>query len=310
MDSLASAGVLFVLTHPDRPKVPVNRGWLDHPPRGVEVINHYRDGGGLGLVPWSLQSAVLDCDRGTPDNLIQAHRPYCHYESTTPERSHLWYRVSKPPQLYLWDFMDCAGEVICDTRYVRLPDPELNLAQLYDSLTRSTSEFQFPLISPPKPQHLGDIGGKGKGASFNTPSTLLIAELPLGQRHTGLLRGLVGWVKRQQTKPSPDAIREQGLLLRDYLEDVSDFDSVEVGRIADWVIRRVQAGDIRRTLTPENRANGGKVKALRIRQKNFGRDKKILRLHHAGLSNRAIAKEVGLSHVRVGTIIKEECRRG
>ena len=298
------------MTNPDKPKVPIHRGWLEHPPTGTQTINHHRDGGGLGLIPWSIQSAVLDCDRGTPDDLIQAHRPYCHYQSTTPGRSHLWYRVSKPPQLYLWDYMDCGGEVICDTRYVRLPNPERNLAQLYDSLTRSTSAFLFPLISPPYPQHPGDIGGKGKGASLNTPSTLLIAQLPLGQRHTGLLTALVAWVKRQETKPNPDAIRDQSLFLRDCIDDVSDFDSVEVGRIADWVIRRVQAGDIRRELTTEQRRHGGLKRAFLARQKNFGRDKKILRLHHAGLSNRAIAKEVGLSHVRVGTIVKEAYRRG
>ena len=304
MDSLASAGVLFVLTHPDKPKVPIHRGWLDHPPSGTQVINHHRDGGGLGLVPYSLQSAVLDVDRGTPDKLIQHHRPYCHYKSTTPGRSHLWYRVSKPPQLYLWDYMDCGGEIICSTGHVRLPDPEQNLESLYEALTRSTSEFVFPPIPHPLPQHAQDMRGMGVGATALSPTTLLIAGYAAGQRHTGLRNELVAWIKSSPTKPNPESIREQALLYRDFLEDVSDFDSVEVERIADWAIRKVQAGDIGRTLTPENRANGGKKKGLRVRQRNFGRDKKILRLHHAGLSNRAIGKEVDISESQVRNIIK------
>ena len=302
MDSLTSAGVLFVLTHPDKPKVPMNRGWLEHPPTGTQTINHHRDGGGLGIVPWSLQSAVLDCDRGTPDDLIQAHRPYCHYESTTPGRSHLWYRVSKPPQLYLWDYMDCGGEIICSTGHVRLPDPESNLAQLYDSLTRSTSKFQFPPIPPPLPDSLlspptpPQVQGQDTGTAAyiyteqwtgdrdkESPPTLIgkVDTAAVGQRNIALFDSLRFWAYHQ---PRPADFRtwewlilERVLELREHLPSLWDFpkrEARDTGRsVARWTWEnRATAGAV----DSERQRKRAYLRAKRARQKAHNRDNEII----------------------------------
>ena len=114
----------------------------------------------------------------------------------------------------------------------------------------------------------------------------------------------MAWIKATPTKPAPESIRDQSLFLRDTLDDVQDFPTVEVERISDWVIRKVSAGDIRPTFTPEQRANGGRVKALRVRQRNFQRDTQIVAEHREGKSNRAIAASVNISEAMVRKVLK------
>ena len=306
MDSLASVGVHFTLCRQDNPKAAVRGDYLTNAPSSAQVINHVRQGLPIGIIPYSCNSAVVDVDAGNHKHISDEHPPFLIYPSTSGyPKAHLWYRVGKPRNQNQFSFLTCAGQII-SSNHVAFPNPETNLVALYQAfLNPSNSTYILPPI-PPLPSYPDGVGVLGVGASLSPSLPPLIAQLPLGQRHNGLLRALVGWIKANKTKPSPSEIRDQSLFLRDTLDDVRDFGTPEVLAISEWAIRKVQAGDIRRELTTEQRRHGGLKRAFLARQHNFQRDKRILALHHAGLSNRAIAKEVGLSHVRVGTIIDRD----
>ena len=162
-------------------------------------------------------------------------------------------------------------------------------------------------------------GGIGIGASLNTPLPYplppsnsrvrtdgTLEGVGEGFRHPALVKALVGWIEASPTKPASGSIRDQALYLRDTLESVRDFGVPEVLAIAEWAIQEVQAGSIHPTWTPEQRSNGGKVKALRVRQKNFQRDTQIVALHREKMSNRAIGARVGISEGMVRKVIKRE----
>ena len=319
MDSLANAGLHFSLCRPDNPKAAVRSDYLERKPNGTEVINHVRDGQPIGIIPISCNSAVVDVDHGNHRRIANEHRPYLTYPSTSGyPKAHLWYRVGKPRNQNQFSFLDCSGQII-SSNHVAFPNPEVNLPRLYEAfLNPSNNLFVLPPIPYPSPQHTQDIGVLGIGASLSPSLPPLIAEyapdgndglkgVGEGSRHNALLRALVAWVKGQQTKPAPSEIRDQAQFLRDTLDDVHDFEAPEVLAIADWAIRKVQAGDIRRELTQEQRRNGGRVKALRVRQRNVLRDTQILSFHRDGLSNRKIAARIGgISEAMVRKVLKRE----
>ena len=117
-------------------------------------------------------------------------------------------------------------------------------------------------------------------------------------------------MKGSATKPSPVAIMEQAEYLREVMDDVRDFPLTEVVAIAEWVISKVNAGSITRTLTTEMRRNGGRVKNLRVRQKNYQRDLYIVKLHNDGLTNVAVAARVGISEGMIRKVLKREGGNG
>ena len=116
----------------------------------------------------------------------------------------------------------------------------------------------------------------------------------------------MGWIKGSPVKPTRAEILEQCEYWREVIEDLRDFPIQETRAIAEWASERVQAGSAKRTLTAQNRSNGGKKKALRARQRNFGRDAQILALHRQGLSARAISDKTGVSKSQVARVVKRE----
>ena len=230
-------------------------------------------------------------------------------------RAHLWYRVGKPRNQNQFSFLDCSGQII-SSNHVAFPNPETNLVALYQAfLDIRNPSYILPPI-PPYTPHGGEIRDMGIGASLPLPlPPPLLAECAAdgtlegveeGNRHCALLRALVAWVRTHHNL-TPSAIQNQALFLRDTLDDVRDFTSDEVLAIAQWVSRKLDAGDIRLTWTPEQRSRGGKNKARDIRQKNFKRDKRILALHNGGFSNRAIAAKItNISESQVRNIINRD----
>ena len=324
MDSLVSVGVWFTLCGKGGdPKAVIWENYLERKPSAAQVMNHVHNGFPIGIVPFSCGCAVVDVDKGNHRRIADEHHPYLIYPSTSGfPKAHLWYRVGKPRDQHQFSFLDCSGQII-STNHVAFPNPETNLVALYQAfLNPSNSTYTLPPIPPhlPSSHGVGGMGmGIGIGASLNTPLPYplppsnsrvrtdgTLEGVGAGFRHPALRQELVGWIKAHPTKPSPDAIQDQALYLRDTIDDVHDFGVPEVLAMAAWAIQKVQAGSIARTLTAENRANGGRVKGLRVRQRNFQRDTQIVALHREKMSNRAIGARVGISEAMVRKVIKRE----
>ena len=315
---MVSVGVHFTLCGKDgNPKAVLWSDYLQRRPTSTQVINHLRDNQPIGIVPFSCNSAVVDVDAGDYHNIANRFQPYLVYPSTSGfPKAHLWYRTQAPPTQLNFEWLDCSGEIIC-VNHVAIPSPESNIVRLYESfLDSSNSLYKLPPIPPLHIPPVVDTGHRtqwdiGDGATAPSPFPPLIAEYaladtPQGERHNRILRMLVSWIKASATKPTKAEILEQCEYWRECVEDLRDFPATEVQAIAAWAAEKVQAGSISRTLTPEMRSNGGKVKGLRIRQKNFQRDRYILKLSNDGLSNRAIAARVSVSEGMVRKVIKRE----
>ena len=149
---LCGFGAHFTLSAPDTPKRPIGKHWQKHRPSSAKIINWIREGGAIGLIPASVDSVVLDCDKGNPESLAREFPPYCQYQSRTPGHHHLWYQSNQPVQLYLWSYQGCSGEVISSNRHISLPTPQ-HLSTIYQGMIDNPIT-PFPLTSiltPPMP---------------------------------------------------------------------------------------------------------------------------------------------------------------
>ena len=160
---LVEIGGHFVLCNPDTPKKPAHKHWLRQPPSSAKIINWIREGGQLGLIPGSIDSVCLDCDKGRPESLVTEYPPFCQYESRTAGHRHLWYESRQPVQLYLWEYQGCSGEVISSSRFVSLPSPGHVGLLLQGMIDNPDSVFpSVSLLTPPHPltvtNHLNDSG--------------------------------------------------------------------------------------------------------------------------------------------------------
>ena len=137
-------------------KKPVHRNWRQQHPGFVAVKDHITQGGLLGIVPSSLNCAVLDVDHGNPTELIATHLPWFLSPTQRPHRLHLWYRdnrheLAEERRGGHWRHQSgCGGELLASTGYVVLWGNALQ--ELADTLQDT-------------------IFGRGDQADFNTVAT-------------------------------------------------------------------------------------------------------------------------------------------
>ena len=107
-------------------KKPVHRNWRQQRPGFVAVKDHITQGGLLGIVPSSLNCAVLDVDHGNPTELIATHLPWFLSPTQRPHRLHLWYQddrheLAEERRGGHWRHESgCRGELLASTGYVVL----------------------------------------------------------------------------------------------------------------------------------------------------------------------------------------------
>ena len=134
MPVLLEYGAQFVLcdhwghrkTDGSQSKKPVHRNWRQQRPGFVAVKDHITQGGLLGIVPSSLNCAVLDVDHGNPTELIATHLPWFLSPTQRPRRLHLWYQdnrheLAEERRGGHWRHESgCGGELLASTGYVVL----------------------------------------------------------------------------------------------------------------------------------------------------------------------------------------------
>ena len=103
-------------------KKPVHRNWRQQRPGFVAVKDHITSGGLLGIVPSSLNCAVLDVDHGNPTELIATHLPWFLSPTQRPHRLHLWYQDDQEERRggHWRHESGCGGELLASTGYVVL----------------------------------------------------------------------------------------------------------------------------------------------------------------------------------------------
>ena len=118
IEALTEAGAHIVIHGSD--KAPIHRGWLKSSAVAAIVWEHASKGNPIGIVPWSLQSVVLDLDEGGGANMVEAvnrielavgAKAWAICDSSKPGRAHIWFRADKPHGNKSWRCGDAAGEI-------------------------------------------------------------------------------------------------------------------------------------------------------------------------------------------------------
>ena len=332
VDTLTGLGAHFTLCSPDNPKRPVDKHWQRQRPSSAKVINHIRQGGAIGLIPASIDSAVLDVDSGDYRRVADAFKPYALYESRTRGHAHCWYESRQPIQLYLWSYEGCSGQVISSNRHIGLPSVN-HLSLIYKGMIDNPSSY-FPdtsILIPPYPpicdsitsdchsttdkrlsDSLSDTGIWDTGDSHSTligkvdtlPARvrrLAVEAAGIGERNISLFNDLRHWAYGQKR---PDDYRlwewqvsERALELREHLESLWDFPEREAWDTAKSVARFTwENPQTAASVDSERQRKRAYLRAKRARQKAHNRDAEIVVWRDAhGKSWRQLAALMGMS---------------
>lgn len=295
------------------------------------MINHIRQGGALGLIPSSIDSAVLDCDSGNPESLARDFKPFAQYESRTPGHRHLYYESRQPVQLYLWQFGDCSGQVISSNRHISLPTPE-HIGLIYQGMmTNPNSLFPpIPSLIPPISDcnkslvtcdcdsllhncHSHSLLTDGIQDTRDAETliglvhTLKVDSAGVGERNISLFEDLRRWAYQQPRGRDYAvwewAVAEYALELREHLGNLWDFgipETLATARsVALWTWENGGAG-VSHSHDSERQRKRGYLSGKRRRQRTHNRDAEIVVWRDAhGKSWREIARLMGMSQAGV-----------
>ena len=210
-DVVYSAGGRLVVLRSDS-KVPAWRGWLrNRRPRPATVVSALEVGCGLGVVPGTLSSVVLDHDHGDPAELFHAagdgwlHLP-------TPRGSHRYYDacgITRRP----FEAHGCRGDLVEKKGYVCLHGD--GLLQLADALPQRTpAPLQTDLFgpAPEKPPSRRGRDADQRTVTALVPPQTILEEVPRGARWPALWDAVRFWAYPQQMGEDRDSWSRRVLL--------------------------------------------------------------------------------------------------
>ena len=144
---LLGYGARFVLL---RDKRPIVKGWQTANPTAKQVLEHIDVGGKneVGIIPASIDCAVLDFDSGDPKGGLAevidriGKPPLCVLQ--TGGGFHVWYRKTKVEiKNAKWEFKGCSGDIRASNGYVKIWD----FASLCDVIEKGETKTE-DLIKP------------------------------------------------------------------------------------------------------------------------------------------------------------------
>ncbi len=106
---LHGRGAKFVRCKPDKSPAE-SRGWQRRSTSLEHLLAHVQDGGLVGVIPPSLQCAVLDVDTGDTDKMAINWPPLAYVASRKAGRGHLWYRCLTPTTNRRWHTPFASGD--------------------------------------------------------------------------------------------------------------------------------------------------------------------------------------------------------
>ena len=143
----------FTLCQTSEPKKAFKHDYLKRRASRKALHKHVQRGRPIGLVPWSLQCVVIDCDYGDPSELVELFPPLVIYPTRTDGHYHLWYAAREDlSKYYQWNYQGlCSGQILSSTRHAALPNYDA-LRVLWDGMRNSPSHGSFhppmELITP------------------------------------------------------------------------------------------------------------------------------------------------------------------
>ena len=231
-------------------KKPVHRNWRQQRPGFVAVKDHITSGGLLGIVPSSLDCAVLDVDHGNPTELIATHLPWFLSPTQRPHRLHLWYQdnrheLAEERRGGHWRHESgCSGELLASTGYVVLWGNALEgLAEaLQDQIFGRGDQAHFDTVATDTA-----VTWAGPGQNLTRREVQVqpedlpeLADVLPGHRNTALFDHVRYYAYRQVIHHKDfldfaDTVTDFATTCRDQLPDVEGFPESEAVGIAQSV---------------------------------------------------------------------------
>ena len=314
---LADAGAHLVLCRPN--KRPLWRGWNKRRASGEVAEVHRRECGPVGIIPWSLRATGLDVDAGDPSDLSAEYRPWALLPTRRKGGRHAYFDDGAPRPNSTWAARGCSGDVRGGSGYLILHDDGPSL--LVDALERRVEGER------PWPQDLFELVGlapfrvRGPVEAVCRVDTAALnrsplIELPLeqiqvGARHPALWDQCRFWAYRQSKGASlvnwkarvfAYALRQNERFPRPFSQsEISD----EVARLAWSIASWTWDGHGPIDHSPEAQSRRGTASAKVRRHLKYERDRLMVARLDAGETQRAVAREFGVS---LGTVNSARAR--
>ena len=311
--ALVSAGAHFVLCTPN--KKPIWKRWPRRRPTAEVAALHRREHGPIGVIPWSLRSTGLDVDAGDPRQLLLAFGPWALIASRRRGGLHAYYDDTEPRGNSKWAALGCSGEVRGSKGYLILHNDGLEL--LAEALERRVEGARawprdlfemagLPPVAAREPMPFAEVREPELDRSplIEVP----LERVQVGGRGNALFDQVRLWAY-QQSK-GPGLIDWKARVLAYALRQNERF-SIPFGRypgdggevastawsISSWTWCGGGALDHGFVAQSRRGVAGAKVK----RYLSYERDLEIVRRLDAGESQRAVARELGVSRWTVQT---------
>ena len=247
-------------------KKPVHRNWRQQRPGFVAVKDHITSGGLLGIVPSSLNCAVLDVDHGNPTELIATHLPWFLSPTQRPHRLHLWYQdnrheLAEERRGGHWRHESgCGGELLASTGYVVLWGNALEgLAEaLQDKVFGRGDQADFDTVATDTGMTWAGPGEQLTRREVEVKAEDLpeLADVLPGNRNTALFDHIRYYAYPQVQHHTDfldfaDTVTDFATTCRDQLPDVEGFPESEAVGIAQsvavwtWAVFAREGGDQR-----------------------------------------------------------------
>ena len=297
--ALCGAGARLVLMWD---KAPFEPAWAGRRPSAERVVEHMWEGGTVGVQPGSLGCTVLDIDEGWTSHA--AWRLFCGDDEAplvvlpTRRGAHAYWPVRTRAR-GRWSARGCAGDIITGGAACLYGDGAIEaLAAALDAGPAADTRLPravFPdgrVLNPGAPARREPAAG----------------EVQLGERNEALFLRLRKWAHRQ-VHDAPDAAAWSRMVEAEASSIANEFGCAPEARSkvratarsverAVWTRRRGAAarpGGVDPAVQRERGRLSGMMRALYAADD----DAEIARLLRAGLSQRKVAKRLGMSKSKV-----------
>ena len=302
---------------------------------------HLLQGGRVGIIPGSIGLAVLDVDKGSPDQLrtfTRDHPPLCVAWSISGRGQHLWYEAAKlygQGQGIEIPKYGLTADVKCwNAGWILFCDP-IRLAQALDvarGRRRSSGRaFLFPEVAVygaesqavkrtlrgERLQRERRTQAVRKGQTplhFAAGAPAHFREVQWGGRNEALRAALVLFFKyRDREREIEDAEERWGRRIYNaamswnqaYPEPLSESEVRSTSRsVARFLWPMQPAREYMADTSSDTQRERQRKQAKSRRRKNRGRDQRIRELRGNGVPVAQIAQEIGLSRARVYQLLK------
>ena len=310
-------GSHFVRCKPD--KSPAERpGWQHRRPPLDSTLAHVQDGGLVGIIPASLNAAVLDVDTGDPERIANVWRPMVNLPTRRKQGAHLWYPSGSTYRNGPFRCFAGAGDIRSAGGYVVLWSNGADLADALERPEHRTTPFEeiahllglwtpetLDLVAPvatPSPLDTAALR-RHMARSLKLPKDAVLATE--GSRNSRMFETLMYLVGRTaDLRGSTPRLAALSARLNARCSPPLPADELAglVRSVSAYSARWRPERHTQRFLAKQ--VARGRMSADKRRAANAGRNAAIVAARNAGQSSGAIAELHGISKSQVNRIIR------